>query len=341
MTVEVVGEFAGSQVLETTLVNDRHRITLMNYGAVIRRWQYTAGTTAPGASTPVRDIVLGYGSFNFYPEYSPSMGIIAGRVANRTRLGRFTLGQREHQLSINNGRHHLHGGVAGLGKRLWTLETDGSGTRARLGYHSADGEEGYPGEVGFTVDYHLTDEGLLCDMRAQPSEPTPVNLAQHNYYNLDGGGTIRGHRLRVDATHYLPVDNELIPTGKRVPLDGTRFDFRAQRSIEEADPDALGHDHNLVLRAERDMRNPSAELTSSDGSVSLRVITSQPGIQLYSAPSMQTAVPGFNGTPYGPFSGLCLEAQLPPDILNSADQSLAIVTPEAPYHQALALQVSG
>ena len=385
MSVEVVGEFAGEKALETTLVCGPHRVTVMNYGGVIRRWQFEpsgqsvpvgasgvatgrstkgrstggrsttgssaadevsqgkidTGLTAAGASLPVRDIVLGFASFDPYPQHSPSMGIMAGRVANRTRQGRFMFNGKQYSLSINHGEHHLHGGTRGLGKRLWTLDTDGSGQRAQLTLRSPDGDEGYPGEVLFTIDYALSETGLTCTMQALPSEPTPVNLAQHNYYNLNGRGTIRDHHLQIDAGHYLPVDASLIPTGEVATVTDTRFDFQTLRTVATADPEGLGHDHNLVLRQERDTAMPSATVVSGDGQVTLQVVTAQPGLQLYTAASLSTDIPGFHGEPYGPFAGLCLEAQLPPNILNTPDQALAIVTPDNPYYQALELRVSG
>ena len=340
MTVNTVGEYQGKAALETTLRCGRHRVSVINFGGVIRRWQFEANQAFAGQSSPVRDIVLGFDDYEAYPSHSPSFGIMAGRVANRTRHGRFSFNRREYQLSINNGDNHLHGGVGGLGKQVWSLETDGSGRRARLAYLSHDGEEGYPGQVAFTVDYELSEAGLACTMRGMPSEPTPVSLAQHNYYNLDGCCSIRDHRLQIDAPFYLPVDEGQIPTGDTVAVENTRFDFRRQRRISEADPEALGHDHNLVLAHGRDNSVPAAELVSSDGEVRLQVMTAKPGIQLYTAPALTTAVAGFYGHPYGPFAGVCLEAQLPPDVLNSADQAAAIVTPDEPYYQSLMLLVS-
>ena len=332
-----IGRHHARDVIEAVLEYGSHRVHLLNFGSVVRRWVFDG-----------RDVVLGFDNFEDYLTHSRSFGILAGRVANRTCHGRFELGGREHQVSINNGPHHLHGGCTGLGERLWDMDVDTLGNRVRLRYFSPHNEEGYPGNVQFTATWSLDAHGLHCKMQGVPDEPTPINLAQHSYYNLDAHTPdidtnrkfdIRSHQLFVDADYYLPVDSELIPTGELLPVAGTRFDFRSLTSIEQRDRACQGHDHNLVLRADRDTEKPAARLVSGDGSIALSLTTQEPGIQLYSAAALSVPKNGIEGRPFVPYGGICLEAQHFPDSLNRPDFPSIIRGPEHPYEQNLSVQL--
>ena len=327
-------------MVEAVLENTNHRVHILNYGNVMRRWFIRSGRDGNG-----RDIVLGFDRFDDYPIHSRSFGILAGRVANRTRHGRFELLGQKHQLSINHGPHHLHGGTTGLGERVWDLDPDTAQNRIRLRYFSPHNEEGYPANVQFTVTWSLTDDGLHCVMEGLPDAPTPINLAQHNYYNLNAWTgnesaadcEVRSHALQIDAAQFLPVDNELIPTGKREPVANTRFDFRQLSCIAQQDPARQGHDHTLILREDRDPAKPAAQLVSADGSTRLSVVTSEPGMQLYTAAALSSVQPGIAGRPIVPFGGICLEAQHFPDSLNRPGFPSIICTPDKPYRQTLTL----
>ncbi|MBX2826148.1 MAG: galactose mutarotase [Gammaproteobacteria bacterium] len=330
--IRTIGELAGKAVQEAVLRAGDHRVCILNYGCVIRQWQLQL----PGE---LRELVLGFEQFADYPLYSRCFGILAGRVANRTRAGQFELDAQHYQLSLNEGAHHLHGGDPGLGGRLWQIKVNADATEARLHYHSPDGEAGYPGNVDFTVIFTLGIDGLRCEMRATPDRPTPVNLAQHNYYNLDGGGKVLEHTLQLAADRYMPVDHELIPTGELRTVSGSRFDFREAKKIAAMDKDCQGYDHNMVLCEQRDRSVAAATLVSSDGLVELQVTTSEPGIQLYTAAGLDVPVPGLGGAKYSSFGGICLEAQHFPDSLNHPEYPGIICTREQPYHQSLHLGI--
>ncbi len=325
-----IGTHQGQPVVEAVLESADARIAIMNYGCVIRDWR----VEAQGRAIPC---VLGFDSFDPYPEHSKSFGIIAGRVANRTALGRFTLDGQTYQLPINNGPNHLHGGPTGLGKRLWQIDQDD--TTVTLRYHSPDGEMDYPGAVAFEVTFRLDGPALTCDMRAVPDRPTPVNLAQHNYYNLKGQGDIRDHVLQIAASRYTPVDDTQIPTGVIAPVEGTHLDYRAPCRIADRDPDRIGADHNLALDDGRGADTPAATARCDETGLGLRIFTDQPGIQLFDAHPMQITVPGHDGEIYGPYGGLCLEAQHFPDSLNNPDWPSIICTPDAPYAQRLVMDI--
>ena len=327
------GKFEDQDVIEATLLSDVATVSILNYGCVVRDWQIHK------ANGPT-SVVLGFDEFEHYPLHSPSFGIIAGRVANRTARGKFQLNGTEYQLPINNGVNHLHGGMSGLGRRIWELETDTSSNSIKLTYHSENGEEGYPAAVNFTVIYRLQGARLTCEMKGVPSAPTPINLAQHSYYNLNGAGNVRDHLIQIAAHSYTPVDATQIPTGEILPVENTRFDFTRPTTFDVTDPERIGVDHNLVLDLARDLNQPTATVYSWQSNLELKLWTEEPGLQLFNAPDMNIPVAGLNGANYGPFTGVCLEAQHFPDSLNRPEWPSIICTPDDPYTQKLIVEIA-
>lgn len=226
-------------IIEATLRSDTTAVSILNYGCVIKDWQiHTANGSIP--------VVLGFDHFEHYPKHSPSFGIIAGRVANRTARGQFQLNGTTYQLPVNDGVNHLHGGISGVGRRIWNLEIDTNANSIQLTYYSEDGEEGYSAAVDFTVTFQLQGSRLTCEMSGIPSAPTPINLAQHSYYNLNGSGDVRDHLIQVAAHSHTPVDATQIPTGEILPVENSRFDFMKPTTFNMTDPDRIGVDHNLA-----------------------------------------------------------------------------------------------
>lgn len=333
MKKRAFGRHDGRGVDEVALESADAAICVLNYGCVLRDWRVDSG----GAALPV---VLGFPRFEDYPLHARSHGIVAGRVANRTAQARFSLDGRDYRLTRNWGPHHLHGGIVGLGRRVWEMESDSAANAVRLRYASPDGEEGYPGAVDFTVSYRLEGPRLICEMAGLPDRPTPINLAQHAYYNLAGGGEVRDHLLWIDAPEHTPLGPELIPEGVIRPVAGTPLDFTEARRIADADPDRAGFDNNLVLRRDRDRAEPSVRLSCPRSGLALRLWTEEPGLQIFNAPKMTIAVPGHDRQSYGPFSGLCLEAQHFPDSLHHPEWPSIIRSPEAPYYQKLVVEIA-
>lgn len=291
-------------------------VALLSYGAITQSWRVGG-----------RNIILGYDDPAAYGSDRYYLGAICGRLANRIRGGRFPLGDTEVQLPVNNGPNTLHGGPDGLSSRHWKMEADTAANAVRLSYVSPDGESGFPGRAAFEVVVTLTENALRYDMRAEVDRPTPINLAQHNYYNLAGGGEIWQHALRVPADRHLVAGEDLLQTGRIAPVEGTRFDFRIARTIGDADPNRDGIDACLVLEDGA----PAAEV-SVPGGPSLRLHTEQPGLQVYNADTL--------GAPFAPFTAICLEPEGFPDAVNHPDFPSQIVTPDVPYRQTLTIEVS-
>lgn len=314
-----------SHPISSHVLRDGHtQVTVLSLGCAVQDWQ-VAG----------RRVVLGYDDPEAYRENPGSMGLVVGRVANRTAQGRFTLDGETWQLDVGDGPHHLHGGPMGLGKRNWRMEPEGP-RAVRLSLQSPHLDQGYPGAVDFEVRMSLEGATLTWDMTAVPDRVTPVNLAQHLYFNLMGSGTVRDHALRLAASAYTPTGPDLIPTGELPSVDGTRFDYRRLRHIDEADPDGEGYDLNFALD---ETDGPAAELVAPDG-MRLRLWTDQPGLQVYTCGFLKPYAMPWPGVEHGNFSGICLEAQAFPNALNTPGFGSILVSPDKPYRQVTRIEIA-
>ena len=332
MQRRVIGSVEEQDVEEVILSSQEGvRVTIMTYGAAIRDWQVPV-------EGELRSVTLGFDNFEFYPKYSPYFGAVAGRVANRTAGSTFTLDGQRHRLVANEGDNHLHGGPRGIGMQNWRIE-DYDGARVMLSLFSPDGDMGYPGALAITVCYRLTGHRLEIAFTADASQKTPVNLVQHNYFNLMGTGDVLGHRLKIEASAYTPVGDDQTATGEILPVESTCHDFRVERTLREDNGRPLALDHNLVLDTRRDRALPSAVLTAPDDSLTLRLFTDQPGLQVYNGWKLNVPVPGLAGRRYEAFGGLCLEDQNFPGTLNHAHFPDPFVEPGTPYVHRCAIEI--
>ena len=304
-------------------------VTILSLGCITHDWRVPLDDT-------LVPIVLSYRDPAEHLRHPGSLGIIAGRVANRIANAQFSHDGTTYQLAANEGTNQLHGGPRGLASRNWDLEPDRS-TGVQLQHQSPDGDQGFPGRVDFTVTIRLQNNRLIYDMSAVPDRATPINLAQHSYYNLMGNGTIWDHQLQIAANAYTPTDGALIPTGMTALLDGQPFDYRQSKLIRQADPAQKGTDVNLVL--EQTAQNPAATLSAPNG-LCLKLWTDQPGLQLYTGAKLSAKAPPMEAQTHQAFAGLCLEPQHFPDAPNQLQFPSIIYTPERPYHQRLTIEVS-
>ncbi len=300
---------------------------------------------APDRDGQRADVTLGYEDLAGYLQDTAHLGAVVGRYANRIAEGKFTLGGRTYELARNNGPNHLHGGPGGFGRRLWTprVVTGPEGDALELTYVSADGEEGYPGTLTATVVYSLTAEGgLRLDYSATTDAPTVLNLTNHAYFNLagEGSGDVLGHEMQIEADAFTPVDGTLIPTGGVRPVDGTPFDFRKPVAlgarIDAPDPQLQvggGYDHNFVLRgAPGELRLAARVYEPHSGRV-LEVLTTQPGVQLYTGNFLDGTIVGKSGRPYEKRGGFCLETQHFPNSPNQPEFPSVVLEPGGRYEQ--------
>jgi aldose 1-epimerase len=332
------GKVDGTDVYLYTLTNARGMdVRAMSYGAII------VSLRVPDRTGASDDVVLGFDTLDGYLAGHPYFGAVVGRYGNRIAKGRFALDGQTFTLATNNGPNHLHGGVKGFDKAVWQAEPfDRDGQSGIVFTHvSPDGEEGYPGTVNARVTYTLTQANeLIVDYDATTSKATPINLTQHSYFNLAGGGSgnILDHRLTLDADRFTPVDATLIPTGEVAPVDGTPFDFRRPTQIGARIGDdhvqlkyGTGYDHNWVLNGSAGQLRHAARLEDSKSGRTLDVATTEPGIQFYSGNFLDGTLTGKSGRVYQQRAGLCLETQHFPDSPNHAAFPSTILRPGERY----------
>ncbi|KAK9816724.1 hypothetical protein WJX72_004250 [[Myrmecia] bisecta] len=299
----------------------------------------------------MEDIVLGFDEALPYADgRSPYFGALVGRCANRIAKGRFTLDGKTYQLAQNNDGNALHGGVNGFSRRIWNAERLESvdGQAVRFTRTSADGEEGYPGNLKVSVTYTLTEHGVLkVVMDADTDQPTLVNLAQHSYFNLGGhdSGDVLDHLLTINGDHYTPVV-DAIPTGEILQLRGTPFDFSEAMTVGSRIADVPGgYDHNYVLHnmgrqakfatkcgSVSDLPKYAATLHDPKSGRVMKVLTTAPGMQFYSGNFLGGGASGKGGVAYPKHGGLCLETQAFPDSINQPSFPAVVIRPGEQYH---------
>jgi aldose 1-epimerase len=273
-------------------------------------------------------LILGFDRFDPYPTHGQYFGAVVGRYANRIAAGAFTHRDHSYQLDRNEaGRTTLHGGADGFDRRIWHVIAQDQ-TSVMLSLTSPDGDQGFPGTLQATCTYAIRDHtSLEVRFCATTDKPTPVNLAQHAYFNLDGGPDTTDHMLQIFADAITPAGPDQIPTGQIAPVDGTPFDFRMPRNLRHPGHD---FDHNFVLSARQGLRD-AARLTSTRSGISMLVRTTKPGLQFYDGHLVRADAPGHGGRRYGAKSGLCLEAQFFPDSPNQPTFPDSILSPGVVY----------
>ncbi|MHB8812742.1 MAG: aldose epimerase family protein [Steroidobacteraceae bacterium] len=324
------------------------RVRIITLGARIQ------SLYAPDRTGKVGDIVLGFASPQEYFDDGNYFGATVGRFANRIGKGRFTLDGHTYQVAINDHGNSLHGGSPGFDKRVWKIDSTHGGSSASvvMSYVSPDGEEGYPGTLHVSVTYTLTDSGeLRIDYRATTDKPTIVNLSGHSYFNLASSpahfSTMRD-LLQINASHYTPVDDVLIPTGTIAPVAGTPMDFRKPSPIGLRIRDGSdiqirychGYDMNFVLDGRPGTLRLAARVEDPRSGRVLEVYTTAPGVQFYSGNFLGGAFVGKHGIVYRQGDAVVLEPQDFPDAPNHPNFPSATLDPGATYHSVIVYRFS-
>ena len=331
ITTEPFGVTAAGEAVTRYTLQNRIGVTasFLNYGCTLQQ-----------LLLPVRgrmvNAVLGYDTLSEYEAGSCYFGALVGRYANRISGGQFRLNGRICRLTKNDGENYLHGSFS---KKVCDTDVMSDGLVFR-GF-SPDGEDGFPGNLIYRVSVHLTDfNQIIFTYEAETDAPTVVSLTNHSYFNLDGSGSVLGHRLKLRSDKFTPVDSRLIPTGEVRSVARTAFDFRRGKRLgrdlelpEEQLRLAGGYDHNYVLRSSR---LSFAELDAEHSGVRMVCNTTMPGVQLYTGNYVnQDTAPG---PKYPPHAGVCLETQRFPNSPNCPTFPSAVLRPGEHYFEQTAYQ---
>lgn len=333
------GETREGNAIECYTLRNAHGLEaeIITYGGTLRALR------APDRNGALDDVLLGFETLEPYEGDHPYFGVLVGRYANRIAGGRFELNGTTYELACNNGPNHLHGGPQGFHRQIWSAEERASedGPSIELRYASRDGEEGYPGNLAVVVVYTLTDQNeLRIDYTATTDAETIVNLTNHAYFNLAGGGIILDHELQLFASRFTPTDATSIPLGELRPVQGTPMDFTAPTPIGariSADDEQIrhgqGYDHNWILDTGNGELGLAARLHERSTGRLMEVYTTQPGVQFYSGNLLDGSITGKRGQTYVKYGGLCLETQHFPDSPNQPDFPSTVLRPGEVFQQ--------
>lgn len=329
----------GKEILKYTITNaSGASVVLGSIGAAILE------VNVPDRDGVLADVVIGYPKAESYFGDGPCAGKCPGRYANRIAKGHLEIDGNVYELPINNGPNHLHGGPEGFQNQVWESRIDGDAVEFL--YDAADGEQGYPGNMKVVARYEWSEENeLRLTFTAKTDADTVVNLTNHAYFNLDGhnAGSVEDHILRLNASEYLPTDDTLIPVGDSEPVAGTPMDFINPKKIGvdlRKDFPALnygkGYDACWVIDgAMEGQLQEAAELYSEKSGRVLTVVTSQPGIQVYTGNWLEGCPEGKDGYNYHDYDAVALECQHFPDSPNKPEYPSTELGPDHVFEEAI------
>ena len=326
---EPFGQTSDGQDVETFVFVNANGLSVkvINYGATV------VSVEAPDRDGNLVDVVLGFDDMAGYQSAdNPYFGACCGRYANRIAKGRFSLDGVEYALAVNNGPNALHGGLVGFDKKIWNAEIIGEAVKMSL--TSPDGEEGYPGMLKVEITYSLNDAGAFkIDYAATTDRKTVINLTNHSYFNLAGGGSVHGHIAQINADRYTVVDDDATPSGELRAVAGTEMDLLAPTPIGQ-NIDAVqgrGYDHNYCINqtAEGELTLAVVVVEPISGRT-LECWTTEPGVQFYTGNFLEN-ISGKGGAVYNRHEGFCLETQHYPDSPNHPEFPSTERVPDKTY----------
>ena len=285
-------------------------------------------------------LILGYPNITDYRKDIAYLGAIIGRVANRIQDAQSKISDVMYTFDKNEcSKQTLHGGSKSCAFQEWKIKnvTDASVT---FSLDEPDGHMGFPGNIHLEVCYEIKDYShLKITMQAVADKDGICNLTSHPYFCLDDSGDISAHELKINALHYLPVNELNIPTGKINTVSNSQFDFLNPRGLAGIVMGAnQSIDHNFCLNGEGATLREAAVLTSKLSNIKLRVLSTQAGLQFYTGHHLLNTPPGYRNLPYTPFSGLCLEPQGWPDAPNKKNFPSVFLPADTLYQQIICFE---
>lgn len=316
-----------------------YEVAVTNYGGSL------VAIMVPDKDGQVANVIQGHDNIqDAINSPEPFLSTLVGRYGNRIAKGKFTLEGKEYSLSINNGPNHLHGGPTGFHARVWDAEQL-SENSLKLHYLSADGEEGFPGNLDMTVVYTFTDDNeLVIDYTGTTDKTTVVNMTNHGFFSLTGIAnptpTIEDLECEINADYYVPIDDTSIPTGEIESVKGTPFDFTTPHAVgERIDADHIqtkrgaGYDHCFVLNKKQPGELTfAARVVEPKSGRMMEVYTTEPGVQVYTD-NWADGYKGQHGATFPRRSAICFEAQHFPDSPNHPYFPSVVLKPGEVYTQ--------
>lgn len=305
----------------------RLEMTVTDFGARV------LSLLVPDRNGKQADVVVGYDTIDEYLASSGErfFGAAVGRVANRIGGACFTLDGKEYKLAANDNGNTLHGGFRGIDRVIWDV-AEIHHNSIKFVLRDPDGSEGWPGNLDIILTYTLTeDDGFKVEYKAVTDAPTLCNLSHHTFFNLTGDASksILDHVLQINASNYIPVDGNLIPTGEICPVDGTPFDFREAKPIGKDIDIVGGYDHNWCIDG-KGLRKVLRLCEPVSGRI-MDVYTDQPGIQFYSGNFFDGSYAGKEGRIIGHRCALALETQKWPDAIHHPGFTDTVLRPGEIY----------
>lgn len=348
ITKSPFGSYKGQPVFTYTLVN-AHGLSasVIDFGARLTQM------IVPDRSGAPADIVLGFDDLDAYEGTDTYFGATCGRYGNRIAGGRFTLDGRAVEVTANEPPNHLHGGLLGFDKQVWDAKQDETDNSITFSLASADGDEGFPGNLKVESTYQLTeDDRLVIAMSAASDKLTILNMVHHSYWNTAGhkSGDVCGQVLRVDADFYTPVDDQLLATGEISKLSGTPFDFREEKTIGQdiksianagfgrLSEEGGGYDHNWVLNGFSPGLRAVATLWDPASGRGFTLTSTEPGVQIYTGGYLSASVIGKGGHPYCKYAGVTFETQKFPGSPTFSHFPSTRLEPGDTYHHRMELK---
>lgn len=333
-----IGSIEGKEVYLFTISHPLGaQIQLLNYGAT---W---TSALIPDKSGKLADVLLGYNDLNGYLSDTNYMGNTIGRFANRISRASFTINGQTYFLDQNEGDNTNHGGFLGMNNQVF--ESEVAGDKVVFSLKSPDGQGGFPGNVLMKVSYSFSDDLMVnINYWAITDKDTYLNLTNHAYFNLAGSGSILKHQLQISSSEMLETNENFIPTGKLIPVNGTEFDFTSLRSIgEEMNVKSqqliwnrgYNHCYPIPKTPEGVSSQPAVTLIDPLSGRILQLFTTLPSVLVYSAGYLNSNLPGKSGVCYKPCDGICLEAQFYPDSPNQALFPSCLLGKNQVYNQSI------
>jgi aldose 1-epimerase len=319
-------------------------VRIADFGATI------VGISVPDKNGVIDDITHGCSSLDGYLKGVPYFGATIGRYGNRIGNAKFRLYGKNYFLAKNNGPNILHGGLVGFDKVIWNTNIiEGNEPSLTFSHISPDGDQGFPGELSLEANFSLSnDNSLTIKYKAKTNKATVLNITNHSYFNLSGGTNIMEHQVKLYADKYLPVDNNIVPTGEIRSVKNTPFDFTDFRAIGERINDindeqivlGEGYDHCFVINEQRNKLKKAATVYEPTSGRMMEVFTTEPGLQFYTANHLDGSIIGKKGETYTYRSAFCVETQHFPDSPNQPSFPTTVLRPSEKFLSTTKLKFS-